>query len=55
MRLGKQHTPKNGEIVIDTQKSVNSGRPVEVTITIFDPLARSIAATKTGDLTFLIT
>lgn len=55
VRLGRQHMRKNGEIVIRTQKSVNSGRPVEVTITILPPLARSIEATPTGDLTFLIT
>ena len=54
VRLGKQHMRRNGEIVIRTDKSVNSGYPVEVTITILPPLARSIAATPTGDLTFLI-
>ena len=51
VRLGKQHMRRNGEIVIRTDKSVNSGYPVEVTITILPPLARSIAATPTGDLT----
>lgn len=55
VRLGRQHMRKNGEIVIRTEKSVNSGNPVEVTISILPPLARSIAATKTGDLTFLVT
>jgi integrase len=55
VRLGKQHMRRNGEVVIRTDKSVNSGNPVEVTITILPPLARSIAATPTGDLTFLIT
>lgn len=55
VRLGRQHTRRNGEIVIRTEKSVNSGNPVEVTITVLPPLARSIAATKTGDLTFLVT
>lgn len=55
VRLGRQHMRKNGEIVIRTEKSVNSGNPVEVTITLLPPLQRSIAATKTGDLTFLVT
>lgn len=55
VRLGRQHTRKNGEIVIRTEKSVNSGSPIEVTIPILPPLARSIAAAVTGDLTFLIT
>jgi integrase len=55
VRLGRQHMRQNGEIVIRTEKSVNSGRPVEVTITILPPLAASIQATRTGDLTFLIT
>ena len=53
VRLGRQHMRKNGELVIRTEKSVNSGNPVEVTIGILPPLARSIAATETGDLTFL--
>lgn len=55
VRLGRQHMRKNGEIVIRTEKSVNSGNPVEVTIGILPPLARSIEAAKTGDLTFLVT
>lgn len=55
VRLGRQHMRRNGELVIRTEKSVNMGSPIEVTITILPPLARSIAATKTGDLTFLIT
>ncbi|MEN6302238.1 MAG: tyrosine-type recombinase/integrase [Armatimonadia bacterium] len=55
VRLGRQHMRRNGEIVIRTEKSVNSGRPIEVTITILPPLARSIAATATGELTFLVT
>lgn len=55
VRLGRQHMRANGEIVIRTEKSVNSGRPIEVTITILPPLARSIAATPTGELTFLVT
>lgn len=54
VRLGRQHT-KAGEITITTEKSRNMGKPVEVTITILPPLARSIEATKTGDMTYLIT
>jgi hypothetical protein len=36
------------------ERSPQQGYPVEVTITILPPLARSIAATPTGDLTFHI-
>jgi integrase len=54
VRLGRQHT-KRGEITITTDKSRNSGRPVEVTITILPPLAVSIAAAPTGDMTYLVT
>jgi integrase len=54
VRLGRQHT-KGGEITITTEKSRNSGRPVAVTITILPPLARSIAAGKTGDMAYLVT
>lgn len=54
VRLGRQHT-KDGEITITTEKSRNMGRPVEVTITILPPLAASIKATQTGDMTYLVT
>lgn len=54
VRLGRQHT-RQGEITITTEKSRNSGRPVEVTITILPPLAASIAAAPTGDMTYLVT
>lgn len=54
VRLGRQHT-KSGEITITTEKSRNMGRPVEVTITILPPLARSIEAAPTGDMTYLVT
>lgn len=54
VRLGRQHTRK-GEITITTEKSRNSGRPVEVTISILPPLAKSIEATPTGDMTYLVT
>jgi integrase len=43
VRLGRQQT-RRGDITITTEKSRNSGRPVEVTITILPPLAKSIAA-----------
>lgn len=54
VRLGRQHT-RQGEITITTEKSKNSGKPVEVSITILPPLALSIEATKTGDMTYLVT
>lgn len=54
VRLGRQHV-KNGVITIKTRKSVNSGRPVEVSVRLLPALARSIAATDTGTLTFLRT
>lgn len=54
VRLGRQHT-RDGEITITTEKSRNMGKPVEVTITILPPLARSINATATGDMTYLVT
>lgn len=54
VRLGRQHT-RQGEITITTEKSRNSGRPVEVTITILPPLAASIAAAPTGDMNYLVT
>jgi len=43
VRLGRKNT-KRGEITITTEKSRNSGHPVEVTITILPPLALSITA-----------
>lgn len=54
VRLGRQHT-RQGEITITTEKSRNMGKPVEVTITILPPLARSIEASPTGDMTYLVT
>lgn len=54
VRLGRQYA-RDGEITITTEKSRNMGNPVEVTITILPPLAKSISATKTGDMTYLIT
>ncbi len=54
VRLGRQHA-RDGEITITTEKSRNMGKPVEVTITILPPLAQSIKATQTGDMTYLVT
>lgn len=54
VRLGRQHA-RDGEITITTEKSRNMGKPVEVTITILPPLARSIKASVTGDMTYLVT
>lgn len=54
VRLGRQHY-KNGLLTLWTQKSVNSKKPVQVTLRVLPALARSIAATETGRLTFLKT
>jgi integrase len=54
VRLGRQHM-KAGRVTIRTEKSVNSGHPVAVTVTVLPPLMRSIMATKTGALSFLAT
>lgn len=54
VRLGRQHV-RNGEITIKTEKSVNMGRPIDITITVLPPLAASIKAAMTGDLAFLVT
>ncbi|MFG1200855.1 tyrosine-type recombinase/integrase [Xanthobacter aminoxidans] len=48
-RLGRQHV-RDGVITIRTEKTGEV-----VSLPILEPLARSIAATKTGDLTFLVT
>jgi integrase len=53
VRLGPSNT-RDDEITITTEKSRNSGKPVEVTISILPPLATSIAATPGGD-TYLVT
>lgn len=53
VRLGRQHA-RDGEITITTEKSRNMGNPVEVTITILPPLARSIEAAG-GDMIYLTT
>lgn len=49
VRLGRQHI-RNGELSIRTEKT-----GAVVTRPILAPLATSIAATKTGDLAFLVT
>lgn len=54
VRLGKLNT-RGGEITITTEKSRNSGRPVEVTISILPPLKASIAAAPVGEDTYLVT
>lgn len=54
VRLGRQHV-RNGVLKIKTEKSVNMGHPVDVEISILPPLVRSIEATKTGDMAFLVT
>src|SRR3954453_5210985 len=54
VRLGKQHV-RDGIVSIRTEKH-RKGKPgALITIPILDPLAASIAAAKTGDLTFLVT
>jgi integrase len=54
VRLGRQHV-RNGAIVIKTEKSVNMGKPVAIEVTMLPPLTRSIMATQTGDMAFLVT
>jgi integrase len=49
VKLGRQHV-QDGLITLRTEKT---GEPV--TLPILEPLAHSIAATTTGDLTFLVT
>ena len=54
VRVGRQHE-RDGVITIRTEKH-RKGKPGElVSIPILPPLAASIAATKTGDLTYLVT
>ena len=49
VRLGRQHV-RNGVITLRTEKTDE-----DIIIPMPEPLARSIAATRTGDLTFLVT
>jgi integrase len=54
VRVGLQHV-RDGVITLRTEKH-RHGKPGEqVAVPILAPLAASIAATKTGDLTFLVT
>ena len=54
VRLGRQHV-QDGLITIRTEKH-RKGKPGElISIPILPPLAASIAATKTGDMTYLVT
>ena len=54
VRVGRQHV-RDGCITIFTEKHRKGRRGEQVTIPILQPLAELIAATKTGDLTFLVT
>jgi integrase len=52
--VGLQHV-RDGVITIRTEKHRKGKAGEQVAIPILEPLAASIAATKTGDLTFLVT
>ena len=54
VRLGLQHV-RDGVITIRTEKHAKGKVGQQVTIPILPPLAASITATKTGDLTYLVT
>jgi integrase len=54
VRVGLQHV-RDGVISIRTEKHRKGKAGEQVTIPILAPLAASIAATKTGDLTYLVT
>jgi integrase len=54
VRVGKQHV-RDGEIIIRTEKHHRGKSGARIVIPILPPLAASIAATKTGDLTYLVT
>jgi integrase len=54
VRVGLQHV-RDGVITIRTEKHRMGKAGEQVTIPILEPLAASIAATKTGDLTYLVT
>jgi integrase len=53
VRLGLQHV-RDGMITIRTEKHVKGKQGEQVSIPMLPPLAASISATKTGDLTFLV-
>jgi integrase len=54
VRLGRQHVRDNA-IIIRNEKHHRGKAGEQVSIPILPPLAASIAATKTGDLTYLVT
>jgi integrase len=54
VRLGRQHV-RDGAITIRNEKHHRGKAGEQVSIPILPPLAASIAATKTGDLTYLVT
>jgi integrase len=54
VRVGKQHV-RDGVITIRTEKHRRGKPGALISIPILPPVAASIAATKTGDLTYLIT
>jgi integrase len=54
VRVGKQHV-SDGVITIETEKQNRRAKErIQVSIPILSPLAASIAATKTGDLIYLV-
>jgi integrase len=54
VRVGKQHV-RDGLIVLRTEKHKREKAGEQVAIPILAPLAESLAATRTGDLTYLVT
>ena len=54
VRVGRQHV-RDGMIVLRTEKHRKGKAGEQVAIPILEPLAQSLAATKTGDLTYLVT
>jgi integrase len=54
VRVGRQHV-RDGMIVLRTEKHRRGKSGEQIAVPILEPLARSIAATKTGDLTYLVT
>jgi len=54
VRVGWQHV-RDGVIVLRTEKHRRGKLGEQIAIPILAPLAESIAATKTGDLTYLVT
>jgi integrase len=54
VRVGRQHL-RDSIIVLRTEKHRRGKAGEQVAIPILEPLAQSLAATKTGDLTYLVT